>query len=99
MLCNYAECRVLFIIILNVIMLRVMMLSGIMLSIIIINSIMLSVIMLSHYSECHFAECRSAVTIVYKIVSLSKQGSLFIVCLCSLHNLTQLFVFDLALIS
>jgi hypothetical protein len=43
MLCHYAECRVLFIIMLSVIMLSVVMLSVIMLSVVMLNVVMLSV--------------------------------------------------------
>jgi hypothetical protein len=45
MLCHYAECRILFIIMLNIIMLSVIMLSVIMLSVIMLSVMMLSVIM------------------------------------------------------
>jgi len=47
MLCHYAECRVLFIVMLNVIMLTVVILIVIMLNVIMLSVVMLNVILLS----------------------------------------------------
>jgi hypothetical protein len=47
MLSYYAECHILFTIMLNVIVLRVIMLSVIMLNVIMLNVVMLNVVMLS----------------------------------------------------
>jgi hypothetical protein len=46
MLCHYAECRILFIIMQNVIMLSVTMLNIVMLSVIMLSVVMLSVVAL-----------------------------------------------------
>ncbi len=60
---HYAECRILFVVMLNIIMLSVLTLIVVMLSVTLQSVITLIVVMLSvicNNAEFHYAECRGA---------------------------------------
>jgi hypothetical protein len=54
-LCHYAECQILFVVVLNVVMLSIMMLNAIILSVFMLNVVILSVIILN---EVMVSVCR-----------------------------------------
>jgi hypothetical protein len=68
LLCYYAECRILFTIILHDIMLSVVMLNVIMLSVVMLSVVMLSVVMLSVVMLS---------VVAYKKLAIGKHSSLF----------------------